>query len=82
MACLLAGGHLLIEDVPGVGETTLALALARAFGLQYSRVQITADLVPITRGSTIHANGTTYTVVSEPNVQDWTTAQVLWAVSR
>jgi MoxR-like ATPase len=46
VACLLAGGHLLIEDVPGVGKTTLAHALARAFGLQFSRVQFTADLMP------------------------------------
>src|SRR5688500_18592859 len=45
-ACLLAGGHLLIEDVPGVGKTTLAHALARAFGLHFSRVQFTADLMP------------------------------------
>ncbi len=44
--CLLAGGHLLIEDVPGVGKTTLAHALARTFGLQFSRVQFTADLMP------------------------------------
>ena len=46
IACLLAGGHLLIEDVPGVGKTTLAHALARTFGLQFSRVQFTADLMP------------------------------------
>jgi MoxR-like ATPase len=46
VACLLAGGHLLIEDVPGVGKTTLAHALARSFGLQFSRVQFTADLMP------------------------------------
>ncbi|WHZ11074.1 MAG: MoxR-like ATPase [Burkholderiaceae bacterium] len=46
VACLLAGGHLLIEDVPGVGKTTLAHALARGFGLQFSRVQFTADLMP------------------------------------
>ena len=46
MACLLAGGHLLIEDVPGVGKTTLAHALARTFGLQFSRVQFTSDLMP------------------------------------
>ena len=44
--CLLAGGHLLIEDVPGVGKTTLAHALSRAFGLDFSRVQFTADLMP------------------------------------
>ncbi len=46
VACLLAGGHLLIEDVPGVGKTTLAHALARCFGLQFSRVQFTSDLMP------------------------------------
>lgn len=46
VACLLARGHLLIEDVPGVGKTTLALALARVFGLQFQRVQFTSDLLP------------------------------------
>ena len=45
-SCLLAAGHLLIEDGPGVGKTTLAHALARTFGLQFSRVQFTADLMP------------------------------------
>jgi MoxR-like ATPase len=46
LCCMLANGHLLIEDVPGVGKTTLAQALARTLGLQYSRVQFTADLMP------------------------------------
>jgi MoxR-like ATPase len=46
IACLLAGGHLLIEDVPGVGKTTLAHALAASLGLRFSRVQFTADLMP------------------------------------
>lgn len=46
VACLLAGGHLLIEDVPGVGKTTLAHALAGSLGLRFSRVQFTADLMP------------------------------------
>ena len=46
VACLIAGGHLLIEDVPGVGKTTLAHSLAHSFGLQFSRVQFTADLMP------------------------------------
>ncbi|WP_034387138.1 AAA family ATPase [Comamonas composti] len=46
VACLLAGGHLLLEDVPGVGKTTLAHALAHGFGLQFSRVQFTSDLMP------------------------------------
>ncbi len=46
VACLLAGGHLLIEDVPGVGKTTLAHALAGSLGLDFRRVQFTADLMP------------------------------------
>ena len=46
LACLLARGHLLIEDVPGVGKTTLALELARVFGLHFQRVQFTSDLLP------------------------------------
>lgn len=46
LACLLAGGHLLIEDVPGVGKTTLAHALAASLGLQYQRIQFTSDLLP------------------------------------
>ena len=46
LACLLARGHLLIEDLPGMGKTTLALALARVLGLQFQRVQFTSDLLP------------------------------------
>src|SRR5690348_1140037 len=42
-ACLLAGGHLLIEDLPGVGKTTLAHALAATLGLGFARIQFTAD---------------------------------------
>jgi MoxR-like ATPase len=45
-ACLLAGGHLLIEDLPGLGKTTLARALAATFGLRFQRMQFTADLLP------------------------------------
>jgi MoxR-like ATPase len=45
-ACLLAGGHLLIEDLPGLGKTTLARALAATFGLSFQRMQFTADLLP------------------------------------
>ncbi|MDB6138692.1 MAG: family ATPase, partial [Verrucomicrobiaceae bacterium] len=46
VACLLARGHLLFEDLPGVGKTTLSQALARALGLQFRRVQFTSDLLP------------------------------------
>src|SRR4051812_7017329 len=46
VTCLAASGHLLLEDVPGVGKTTLAEALARSFGLTFARVQFTADLMP------------------------------------
>ncbi len=46
LTCLLARGHLLIEDIPGVGKTTLALALARMLGMDFRRVQFTSDLLP------------------------------------
>jgi MoxR-like ATPase len=46
LTCLLAGGHLLIEDVPGVGKTTLAHVLARLLGLDFQRIQFTADMLP------------------------------------
>jgi MoxR-like ATPase len=46
MTCLLARGHLLIEDIPGVGKTTLALALGKVLGLDFQRVQFTSDLLP------------------------------------
>ncbi|MGH8516574.1 MAG: AAA family ATPase [Panacagrimonas sp.] len=46
LTCLIARGHLLIEDIPGVGKTTLALALARVLGLDFQRVQFTSDLLP------------------------------------
>jgi MoxR-like ATPase len=46
LTCLLARGHLLIEDIPGVGKTTLALALAQVLGLEFRRVQFTSDLLP------------------------------------
>lgn len=46
VCCLLSGGHLLIEDLPGMGKTTLAHGLARVFGLHYNRVQFTSDLLP------------------------------------
>lgn len=46
LACLLARGHLLLEDLPGMGKTTLAHTLARLLGLQFSRIQFTSDLLP------------------------------------
>ena len=46
VVCLLADGHLLVEDVPGVGKTTLARTLARALGLAFQRIQFTSDLLP------------------------------------
>lgn len=46
LACLIARGHLLIEDLPGVGKTTLAHVLARLLGLKFSRIQFTSDLLP------------------------------------
>jgi MoxR-like ATPase len=46
ISCLLARGHLLIEDIPGVGKTTLAHALAESLGLSYQRIQFTSDLLP------------------------------------
>lgn len=46
LVCLLAGGHLLLEDLPGVGKTTLAQALAASFDLPFGRVQFTSDLLP------------------------------------
>ena len=46
LACLLARGHLLIEDIPGVGKSTLAQALSATLGLKYARVQFTSDLLP------------------------------------
>ena len=46
LACLLAKGHLLIEDLPGVGKTTLAHVMARTLGLQFQRIQFTSDMLP------------------------------------
>lgn len=46
LTCLLAGGHLLLDDLPGLGKTTLAQTLARLLGLQFSRIQFTSDLLP------------------------------------
>jgi MoxR-like ATPase len=46
LTCLFAGGHLLIEDLPGIGKTTMAQGLARCLGLEFRRVQFTSDLLP------------------------------------
>ena len=46
LACLLARGHLLLEDLPGMGKTTLAHGLARVLGLAFQRIQFTSDLLP------------------------------------
>lgn len=46
LCCMVSGGHLLIEDLPGMGKTTLAHALARVFGLDFNRIQFTSDLLP------------------------------------
>ncbi len=46
LTCMLAGGHLLIEDIPGVGKTTLARALAHTLGLHFRRIQFTSDMLP------------------------------------
>jgi MoxR-like ATPase len=62
LACLLTRGHLLIEDVPGVGKTTLALALAQVLGLEFRRLQFTSDLLPadILGVSIFDASGSTF----------------------
>ena len=46
LTCLLAGGHLLIEDIPGIGKTTLAKVLSRCLGLNFRRIQCTSDMLP------------------------------------
>ena len=46
LACILAKGHLLIEDLPGMGKTTLSQALAKVLGMSYQRIQFTSDLLP------------------------------------
>lgn len=45
-AAILAGGHILLEDIPGVGKTTLATAFARTLDMKYNRVQFTPDVMP------------------------------------
>ncbi|NVJ59305.1 MAG: MoxR family ATPase [Gammaproteobacteria bacterium] len=68
VACLLAKGHLLIEDLPGMGKTTLAHALAATFGLEFQRVQFTSDLLPadITGSSIYERKSETFVFHSGP----------------
>lgn len=65
---LLSGGHILLEDIPGLGKTTLALALARALGLSFGRVQCTSDLLPtdITGLSIFNREESRFTFVPGP----------------
>ena len=67
-ACVLSGGQLLLEDVPGVGKTTLAQGLARQLGLQSTRIQFTSDLLPseITGGSIFDPAANEYRVHRGP----------------
>ena len=46
LAAILARGHILLEDIPGVGKTTMALSFSRTLGLSYNRVQFTPDVLP------------------------------------
>ena len=46
MTAIIAGGHILIEDIPGVGKTTMAVAFSKVLGLEYGRVQFTPDTLP------------------------------------
>ena len=68
LACVLSGGHLLLEDVPGVGKTTLAQGLAQELGLQSTRIQFTSDLLPseITGGSIFDPAANEYRVHRGP----------------
>ncbi|MCH8551360.1 MAG: AAA family ATPase [Natronospirillum sp.] len=68
LASALAGGHLLIEDVPGVGKTTLSQTLARVLGLTYRRIQFTSDLVPadILGGAVYSPETRSFSVVKGP----------------
>lgn len=68
LTCLLAGGHLLIEDLPGMGKTLLAHGLAKVLGLSYSRVQFTGDLLPadITGGAVFERDQSSFRFVPGP----------------
>ncbi|MCZ7664980.1 MAG: MoxR family ATPase [Thermoleophilia bacterium] len=68
VATLLARGHLLLEDIPGIGKTTLALTLARTLGLQFGRIQFTSDMLPadITGASVFNAKEQTFSFRAGP----------------
>jgi MoxR-like ATPase len=65
-ACLLARGHLLLEDIPGIGKTTLALSLARVLGLSFGRIQFTSDLMPADITGTLVFNSREQTFTFRP----------------
>ena len=58
MEAILANGHILIEDIPGVGKTSMALAFARVLDMKQSRVQFTPDVLPTVSNNTVPINGT------------------------
>lgn len=68
MVALLSGGHLLLEDIPGLGKTTLALALSGALGLSFGRIQSTSDLLPsdITGLSVFHRDDNSFRFIRGP----------------
>ena len=57
LCAILSGGHVLIEDIPGVGKTTLALAFAAAMGLEQKRIQFTPDVLPAACGTGVPGKG-------------------------
>jgi MoxR-like ATPase len=79
LACVIARGHLLLEDVPGVGKTTLAKSLAEVFGLQLTRIQFTSDLLPadILGGSVFNAQSNQFVTRKGPIFSEFVLADEL-----